>query len=96
MYGRTFTFVENFHVNLSVVLEFFHVFHFRGTRVYLRKLFNLEHFPIYGINTFEVCLYHLNEIISFYYYFACVSLWCLSHQSSMQHAHVLKLIELIY
>ena len=34
MYGRTFIFVEIFHVNnLSVVLEFFHVFNFRGTRV---------------------------------------------------------------
>ena len=33
MYGRTFIFVENFHVNLSVLLEFFHVFNFRGTRV---------------------------------------------------------------
>ena len=49
MYGRTFIFVENFHVsNLSVVLEIFHVFNFRGTR-HPRKLFNLEHFPIYGI-----------------------------------------------
>ena len=46
MYGRTFVFVENFHVNsLSVVLEIFHVFNFRGTR-YPRKLFNLKHFPI--------------------------------------------------
>ena len=34
MYGRTFTFVENFHVNnLSVVLEIFYVFNFRGARV---------------------------------------------------------------
>ena len=34
MYDRTFLFVENFHVNnLSVVLENFHVFNFRGTRV---------------------------------------------------------------
>ena len=34
MYGRTFIFVENFYVNnLSVVLEIFHVFNFRGTRV---------------------------------------------------------------
>ena len=33
MYGRTFIFVENFYVNLSVVLENFHVFNFRGTRV---------------------------------------------------------------
>ena len=34
MYGRTFTFVENLHVNnSSVVLEIFHVFNFRGTRV---------------------------------------------------------------
>ena len=34
MYGRTFIFVENFHViNLSVVLEIFHVFNFHGTRV---------------------------------------------------------------
>ena len=34
MYGRTFIFVENFHVNnISVVLEIFHVFNFRGTRV---------------------------------------------------------------
>ena len=46
MYGRTFIFDENFQVNLSVVLEIFHVFNFRGTRP--RKLFNLEHFPIYG------------------------------------------------
>ena len=30
--------------NLSVVLEIFHVFNFRGTR----KLFNLEHFLIYS------------------------------------------------
>ena len=55
MYGRTFIFVENFHVNnLSVVLEIFHVFNFRGTRV-PTKLFNLEHFPIYGncFNTHE-------------------------------------------
>ena len=48
MYDRTFIFVENFHVNnLSVVLEIFHAFNFRGTG-YPRKLFNLEHFPIYG------------------------------------------------
>ena len=34
MHGRTFIFVENFHVyNLSVVLETFHVLNFRGTRV---------------------------------------------------------------
>ena len=34
MYDRTFIFVENFYVNnLSVVLEIFHVFNFRGTRV---------------------------------------------------------------
>ena len=34
MYDRTFIFVEKFHVNnLSVVLEIFHVFNFRGTRV---------------------------------------------------------------
>ena len=34
MYGQTFKFVENFHANnLSVVLEIFHVFNFRGTRV---------------------------------------------------------------
>ena len=33
MYGQTFIFVDNFHVNLSVVLEIFHVFNFRGTRV---------------------------------------------------------------
>ena len=34
VYGRTFIFVENFHVNnLSVVLEIFHVFNFCGTRV---------------------------------------------------------------
>ena len=34
MYGRMFIFVENFHVNdLSVVLEIFHVFNCRGTRV---------------------------------------------------------------
>ena len=33
MYGRTFIFVENFHVNLSVVLGIFRVFNFRGTRV---------------------------------------------------------------
>ena len=34
MYGREFNFVENFHVNnSSVVLEIFHVFNFRGTRV---------------------------------------------------------------
>ena len=34
MYDRTFIFVENFQVNnLSVVLEIFHVFNFRGTRV---------------------------------------------------------------
>ena len=34
MYGRTFIFVENFHVNnLSVVLEIFYVFNFHGTRV---------------------------------------------------------------
>ena len=33
MYGRTFIFVEIFHVNLSVVLEIFHVFNFRGTTV---------------------------------------------------------------
>ena len=46
MYDRMFIFVENFHVNnLSVVLEIFHAFNFRGTRVPM----NLEHFPIYGI-----------------------------------------------
>ena len=33
MYGRTFIFVENFHVNNLSVLEIFHVFNFRGTRV---------------------------------------------------------------
>ena len=34
MYGRMFIFVESFHVNnLSVMLEIFHVFNFRGTRV---------------------------------------------------------------
>ena len=34
MYSRMFVFVENIHVNnLSVVLEFFHVFNFHGTRV---------------------------------------------------------------
>ena len=34
MYGRTFIFVENFHVNnLSVVLEIFHVFSFHWRRV---------------------------------------------------------------
>ena len=34
MYGRTFIFAENFHVNnLSVVLESFYVFNFCGTRV---------------------------------------------------------------
>ena len=34
MYGRMFIFVENFYVNnLSIVLEIFHVFNFRGTRV---------------------------------------------------------------
>ena len=34
MYGQMFMFVKNFHVhNLSVVLEIFHVFNFRGTRV---------------------------------------------------------------
>ena len=34
MYGQTFIFVENFHVNnLSVVLKIFHVFNFCGTRV---------------------------------------------------------------
>ena len=34
MYGQTFIFVEIFHVNnLSVVLEIFHEFNFRGTRV---------------------------------------------------------------
>ena len=49
MYGRTFIFVENFHVNnLSVVLKIFHMFNFRGTRVPM-KIINLEHFPIYGI-----------------------------------------------
>ena len=47
MYGRTLIFVENFHVNnLSIVLEIFHAFNFRGTRP--RNLFNLEHFPIYA------------------------------------------------
>ena len=31
---RTFIFVKNFHVNnLSLVLEIFHVFNFRGRRV---------------------------------------------------------------
>ena len=33
MYGRTFIFVEIFHVNLSVVLEIFYVFNFCETRV---------------------------------------------------------------
>ena len=38
MYGQTFIFVENFHVNnlsvaRSVVLKIFHVFKFHGTRV---------------------------------------------------------------
>ena len=48
MYDRTFIFVENFHVNnLSVVLEIFMCLIFVG-QGYPRKLFNLEHFPIYG------------------------------------------------
>ena len=48
MYGRMFIFVENSRVkNLSVVLEFFMCLIFVGHR-YPRKLFNLEHFPIYG------------------------------------------------
>ena len=34
MYGRTFIFVEKFHVNnLSIVLRIFHLFNFRETRV---------------------------------------------------------------
>ena len=36
MYGRTFIFVENFHVNnlsVGLVLGIFHVFNFCGTRV---------------------------------------------------------------
>ena len=49
MFGRTFVFIESFHVNnLSVVLEIFHVFNFCG-KGYPRKLFNLEHFLIYDI-----------------------------------------------
>ena len=39
----TCLFVENFHVN-NLVLKIFHAFNFRGAR----KLFNFEHFPIYG------------------------------------------------
>ena len=48
MYGQTFIFVENFHVNnLLVVLEIFMCLIFMG-QGYPRKLFNLKHFPIYG------------------------------------------------
>ena len=44
MYGRTFIFVENFYVhNLSKVLEIFHVFNFRGTRVPTKILFSVGH-----------------------------------------------------
>ena len=53
MYGRMFIFVENFHVNnLSVVLEIFYVFNFRGTG-YPRKLFNLKHFLI--LDAIHIC-----------------------------------------
>ena len=60
MYGRTFIFVEIFHVNNLLVLEIFMCLIFVG-QGYPRKLFNLEHFPIYGImfkfsnsNTFAI------------------------------------------
>ena len=33
MYGQMFIFVKNFHINNLLVLEIFHVFTFRGTRV---------------------------------------------------------------
>ena len=60
MHGQTFIFVENFHVNnLSVVLEIFDVFNFRG-QGYPRKLFNLEHFPIYGIFKINLFVYFYN------------------------------------
>ena len=50
MYGRTFIFTENFHINnLSVVLEIFMCLIFVG-QGYPQKLLNLEHFPIYGIS----------------------------------------------
>ena len=55
MYGRTFIFVENFYVNnLSVVLEIFHVFNFRGTRVPTK---------IIQPRTFPDLRYYINYII---------------------------------
>ena len=50
MYGRMFIFVENFYVNnLSVVLEIFHVFNFRGTRVPIKNYLtsNISRFTVY-------------------------------------------------
>ena len=60
MYGRTFIFVNNFHVNLSVVLEIFMCLIFVG-QGYPRKLliFNIEHFPIYGISRVSELYPHL-------------------------------------
>ena len=64
MYGRRLIFVENFHFNnLSVVLEIFHVFNFRGTRV-PTKIIYLEHFPIYGNLQLSICTFA-------HYYKAC-------------------------
>ena len=45
MYGRTLIFVENFHANNLSVVFMCLIFVGQG---YPRKLFNLEHFPIYG------------------------------------------------
>ena len=44
MHSYSYVFVENFHVNNLVLKSL--IFVGQG---YPRKLFNLEHFPIYGI-----------------------------------------------
>ena len=50
MYGRMFIFVENFHLNnLSVVLEIFHVFNFRGKGTHKNYLTS-------NISQFTVCI----------------------------------------
>ena len=62
VYGRTFIFVENFYVNnLSVVLEIFHVFNFRGTRE------SHENYLTSNISRFTV--YHYS-----YHWYSCLPL----------------------
>ena len=55
MYGRMFIFVENFHVNnLSVVLEIFHVFNFRGARVATHENYLTSNISRFTVIEFQV------------------------------------------